>query len=227
MTRAHPAPSPRTRVKRLPERGAYDREAIDAILDAGLVCHLGFVQDGQPFVIPTLHARIGERLFVHGSSASRALRTIGGGIQACATVTLLDGVVLARSVFEHSMNYRSVVVLGTATPVTDAAEKLAVLEAFTEKLLPGRWADARQPTATELKATSILSLPLDEASAKIRDGGPEDGDTPDAALDVWAGHIPLHVVAEAPVPSPDLRPGIPVPAYAAHYERPGLTDLSG
>jgi uncharacterized protein len=219
----HPAASPRTRVKRLPERGVYEREAIDEILDAALVCHLGFERDGHPFVIPTLHARIGDRLYVHGSSASRTVRALDEGIPVCATVTLLDGVVLARSVFEHSMNYRSVVVLGTATAVTDPDEKLAALEAFTEKLLPGRWADARQPTRKELKATGVLSLPLDEASAKVRDGGPEDGGTPDAELDVWAGVIPLVTRALAPVPADDLRAGIPVPPYAKRYRRPGLT----
>lgn len=219
--RAHPSPSRRVRVTRLHERARYDREAIDAVLDAGLVAHLGFVSDGQPFVIPTLHARIGDDVYVHGSAASRTLRALGGGIAACLTVTLLDGIVLARSVFEHSMNYRSVVVLGTAVPV-DEPEKLAALEAFTEKLLPGRWAEARPPTRKELKATSVLRVPLDEASAKIRDGGPEDGDTPDAELDVWAGHVPLVVEALAPVPDPSLRSGIPVPPGLAPYRRPGL-----
>jgi uncharacterized protein len=217
------APSARTRVRRVHERAAYDRATIDAVLDAGLLCHLGFVHDGQPFVIPTLHARIGDRLYVHGSAASRTLRSLAEGIPACATVTLLDGIVLARSVFEHSMNYRSVVVLGEATPVTASEEKDAALEAFTEKLLPGRYADARPPTRKELKATSVLSLPLDEASAKVRTGGPDDGDTPDAGLDVWAGHIPLVVHPLSPVPSPDLREGIPVPAYARRYRRGGLT----
>ncbi len=223
MVRPHPAPSRRTRVKRLPELGAYDRSAIDDVLDAALVCHLGLVQDGQPFVIPTLHARLGDRLYVHGSSASRTLRALGEGTAACVTVTLLDGIVLARSVFEHAVNYRSVVVLGTATTVTERDEKLAALEAFTEKLLPGRWEDARPPTRTELKATSVLSLPLDEASAKIRAGGPDDDDTPDADLDVWAGHIPLVVRALPAVPSPVLRDGIPMPEYAKSYGRPGLT----
>jgi len=219
----HAAPSPRTRVRRAHERAAYDRQTIAAILDAALICHLGFVHDAQPFVIPTLHARVGDRLYVHGSAASRTLRSLSDGIAACATVTLVDGIVLARSVFEHSMNYRSVVVLGVATPVTDADEKNDALEAFTDKLLPGRFADARPPTRKELKATSILSLPLDEASAKVRTGGPDDGDTPDAELDVWAGHIPLVVHPLAPVPSPDLRAGIPVPAYVARYRRDGLT----
>src|SRR6478735_652684 len=220
----HAAPSARTRVRRVHDRAAYDRITIDAVLDAGLICHLGFVHDGQPFVIPTLHARIADRLFVHGSAASRTLRAVGEGIPACATVTLVDGIVLARSVFEHSMNYRSVVVLGTAEAVEDPDEKFRALEASTEKLLPGRFADSRPPTRKELKATSVLSLPLDEASAKIRDGGPDDGDTPDADLDVWAGHIPLTVKALPPVASPDLRAGIPVPAYAKRYSRPGLTD---
>ncbi len=175
-------------------------------------------------MIPTLHARIGDLLYVHGSSASRTVRALGEGIPACVTVTLIDGIVLARSVFEHSVNYRSVVVLGTATAVTDPDEKNTVLEAFTEKLLPGRWAEARSPSRKELKATGVLSLPLDEASAKVRTGPPHDGDTPDAALDVWAGEIPLVLRALPPVPSPDLRAGIPVPAYARRYRRPGLTD---
>ena len=220
--RAHPAPSPRTRVRRLHERGRYDRETIDAVLDAGLVAHLGFVHDEQPFVVPTLHARVGDRVYVHGSAASRTLRQLATGIPACLTVTLLDGIVLARSIFEHSMNYRSVVVLGTATPVTEPDEKATALEAFSEKVLPGRWAEARPPTAKELKATSILRLPLDEASAKIRTGGPEDGDTPDAELDVWAGHLPLVVQALAPVPDPTLRPGIPIPPALERYRREGL-----
>ena len=220
--RAHTAPSTRTRVRRLPERGRYEREAIDAILDAGLVAHLGFVHDEQPFVVPTLHARVGDRVYVHGSAASRTLRHLATGIPACLTVTLLDGIVLARSIFEHSMNYRSVVVLGTATPVTGPGEKATALEAFTEKLLPGRWAEARPPTPKEVKATSILRLPLDEASAKIRTGGPDDGDTPDAELDVWAGHLPLVVQALAPVPDPALRPGIPVPPELERYRREGL-----
>lgn len=223
MARSHPAPSARTRVKRVHENAAYDRETIDEILDAAIVCHLGFERDGQPYVIPTLHARLGDRLYVHGSSASRTVRAVSEGIPACATVTLLDGIVLARSVFEHSINYRSVVVLGTATVVTEPDEKYAVLEAFTEKLLPGRFADARPPTRKELKATGVLSLPLDETSAKVRTGAPDDGDTPDAELDVWAGHIPLVMRALPPVAAPDLRPGIPVPTYAKRYRRPGLT----
>ncbi len=220
--RALAAPSLRTRVRRLPERGAYDRGAIDAVLDAGLVAHLGFVSDGQPLVIPTLHARVGDQVYVHGSAASRTLRTLSTGLPACLTVTLLDGIVLARSVFEHSMNYRSVVVLGTALAVDEPDEKRRALEAFTERLLPGRWGEARQPTPKELKATAVLRLPLDEASAKIREGGAGDGDTPDAELDVWAGHVPLVVTALEPVPEADLRPGIPVPPGLRPYRRPGL-----
>jgi len=222
--RAQPAPSTRTRVRRIHERGRYDREAIDAVLDAALVAHLGFVWGDQPYVIPTLHARIGDAVYVHGSAASRTLRALGTGIHACLTVTLLDGIVFARSVFEHSLNYRSVVVLGRATPVTEIDAKRLALEAFTEKLLPGRWAEARPPTAKELKATSILHLPLDEASAKIRAGGPEDGDTPDAELEVWAGQLPLVVRALEPVPDAALRAGIPVPPALRRYRRPGLVE---
>ncbi len=222
-SRALRAPSARTRVKRVHDRARYDREAIDSVLDAALVAHLGFVHDGQPFVIPTLHARVGDEVLVHGSSAARSLRALAEGIPVCLTVTLVDGLVLARSVFEHSVNYRSVVVIGTATPIVEPHEKRAALEALTERLLPGRWADARPPTAKELRATSVLRLPLDEASAKIRDGGPDDDDTPDAELDVWAGVIPLGVRAGAPVPSPGLRKGIPVPPYARRYRRPGFT----
>ncbi len=217
------APSARTRVRRVPDNARYDRDTVDAILDAALICHLGFTHEGQPYVIPTLHARIADHVYVHGSAASRTLRALNAGIDACLTVTLLDGIVLARSVFEHSMNYRSVVVLGHADVVGGLDEKLVALEAFTEKLVPGRWADARQPTKKELKATSVLRLPLDEASAKVRSGPPDDGGTPDAELDVWAGVIPLVVQALAPVADPTLRPGIPLPAYAADYTRPGLT----
>jgi nitroimidazol reductase NimA-like FMN-containing flavoprotein (pyridoxamine 5'-phosphate oxidase superfamily) len=211
-------------VKRLPERARYDRQAIDAVLDAALVGHLGFATEGQPYVVPTLHARVDDLVYVHGSAASRTLRALSSGIPACLTVTLLDGIVLARSVFEHSMNYRSVVVLGTAVPVEEPDEKLVALEAFTEKLLPGRWAEARPPTRKELKATSVLRLPLDEASAKIRDGGPDDSDTPDADLEVWAGQLPLVVQALEPVPDATLRPGIPVPPGLAPYRRPGLVE---
>jgi nitroimidazol reductase NimA-like FMN-containing flavoprotein (pyridoxamine 5'-phosphate oxidase superfamily) len=218
------APSDRIRVRRIPELGAYDRPTIDAILDAGIVAHLGFTHEGHPLVIPTLHARIDDLLYVHGSAASRTLKSVAEGIPVCVTVTLLDGIVLARSIFEHSIDYRSVVVLGTARLVDDPEEKLAALHAFSEQVLPGRWDDCRPPNDQELKATSILSLPLTEASAKVSAGPPEDGDSPDGALDVWAGNIPLVVTAKPPVPDPALRPGIPVPRYAADFHRPGLTD---
>jgi nitroimidazol reductase NimA-like FMN-containing flavoprotein (pyridoxamine 5'-phosphate oxidase superfamily) len=186
--------APHLRVKREPHRGAYDRETIDAILDEALLCHLGFQIDGRPYVIPTLHARVGDRLYVHGSAASRMLRHAAAGMPMCATVTLFDGLVLARSVFNHSVNYRSVVVFGTATLVGDD-EKREALRALTEQLAPGRWDEARQPTAKELKATSILSLPLDEASAKVR-SGPEEDDPEDCDLPVWAGVVPVHLTAE-------------------------------
>ena len=213
------APSERVRVRRLHDKAAYDRERIHAILDEALVAHLGFVHDGTPFVIPTLHARSGDAVYVHGSSASRTLRALAGAVPVCLTVTLLDGLVLARSVFEMSVNYRSVVVLGEARAVTDRDEKLRALEAFTEQVLPGRWAAVRGPTPQELRATSILVLPLDEASAKVSEGGPDDGESADAALPVWAGHLPLHVVPGEPVACPHLPPGIPVPPEIAAYRR--------
>jgi uncharacterized protein len=207
-----PSPSGRTRVRREPHRGRYDRAAIDAVLDAGLVCHLAFVDDGQPFAVPTLHARVGDVVYVHGSAASRALRTLAAGAPACLTVTLIDGLVLARSVFEHSIDYRSVLLLGRMRAVEETEEKRAALEAFTEKLLPGRWAEARPPNGKELAATSILAMPIEEASAKVRSGPPEDGDGPDAELPVWAGNLPMVTGWGEPVPDPMLRPGIPVPA---------------
>jgi nitroimidazol reductase NimA-like FMN-containing flavoprotein (pyridoxamine 5'-phosphate oxidase superfamily) len=204
-------PAGRTRVRREPHRGRYDRETIDAVLDAGLVCHLAFVDDGQPFAVPTLHARVGDVVYVHGSAAGRALRALAAGAPACLTVTVIDGLVLARSVFEHSVDYRSVVLLGRLRAVEEPAEKLAALEAFTEKLVPGRWAEARPPTRKELAATSVLAMPVEEASAKIRSGPPADGDGPDAELPVWAGNLPLRTGWGAPVPDPLLRPGIGVP----------------
>jgi nitroimidazol reductase NimA-like FMN-containing flavoprotein (pyridoxamine 5'-phosphate oxidase superfamily) len=187
-------PADRIRVKREPQRARYDRETIEAILDEALVCHLGFEVDGQPYVIPTLHARVGDRLYVHGSAASRLLRHLAGGARVCVTVTLVDGLVLARSVFNHSVNYRSAVVFGTATLVEDA-EKREALRALTEQLAPGRWDEARQPTEQELKATWILSLPIDEASAKVRTG-PEEDEPEDLDLPVWAGVVPVHLAAE-------------------------------
>jgi nitroimidazol reductase NimA-like FMN-containing flavoprotein (pyridoxamine 5'-phosphate oxidase superfamily) len=186
--------APHLRVTREPHRGAYDRATIDAILDEALLCHLGFQVDGRPYVIPTLHARVGDRLYVHGSAASRMLRHAASGMPVCATVTLFDGLVLARSVFNHSVNYRSVVVFGTAILVADD-EKREALRALTEQLAPGRWDEARQPTDKELKATWILSLPLDEASAKLRTGAEED-EPEDRDLPVWAGVVPVHLAAE-------------------------------
>jgi nitroimidazol reductase NimA-like FMN-containing flavoprotein (pyridoxamine 5'-phosphate oxidase superfamily) len=211
---AGPSRSERTRVRREPQRGVYARGAIDAILDEGLVCHLGFVSEGQPYVIPTLYARLGDEVLVHGSSASRMLRTLGGGVDCCLTVTLLDGIVLARSIFNHSINYRSVVVLGRATAVVGPAGKLRALEAFSDRLLPGRWADVRPPTETELKATSILRLPLDEASAKVRTGPPED-DEADYDRPVWAGVIPLALAVGEPEADPRLGPGLDAPTWSA------------
>ena len=204
--------TPRTRVRRLPKRGGYDRATIDPILDEALIAHLGFVVDGQPYVIPTLHARVGDVVYVHGSAASRTLKHLAQGFPACLTVTLVDGVVLARSIFNHSMNYRSVVLLGQAEPVTERAEKLAALVAFSERILPGRWDEVREPSAKELKATSILRLPITEASAKVRSGPPGD-DEPDYAIPVWAGVIPTALVQGTPVPDPKLTFALPAPRW--------------
>jgi nitroimidazol reductase NimA-like FMN-containing flavoprotein (pyridoxamine 5'-phosphate oxidase superfamily) len=207
---ASSAPSERSRVRRAPARADYDRATIDAILDEALVAHLGFVAEGQPYVIPTLHARIGDEVLVHGSAASRMVTMLGAGLPACLTVTLIDGLVLARSAFHHSMNYRSVVVLGTARFVEGPDERERALEAFTEKLLPGRWDEVRPPTRQELKGTRVLALPLDEASAKVRTGGPVD-DAEDYTSDAWAGVVPLRLTPDAPEPDALLRDGIPVP----------------
>src|SRR5216684_7963116 len=211
-------PTERTRVVREPHRGVYDRETIYKILDEGIVCHVGFSADSQPFVIPTLYARVGDAIYFHGSAASRMLRGASTGTTVCITVTLTDGLVLARSVFNHSMNYRSVVALGNATLVEVAEEKLEALHAFTEKILPGRWNDARQPNEKELKATSILRLPLNEVSAKVRTGAVED-DAEDRELPIWAGVIPLQLAAGAPIRDERCDPSIPTPTYAAHYKR--------
>jgi nitroimidazol reductase NimA-like FMN-containing flavoprotein (pyridoxamine 5'-phosphate oxidase superfamily) len=208
----------RTRVIREANRAVYDRDAIYKILDEGLVCHVGFALEGQPFVIPTMYARVGDWLYFHGSAASRMLGGASSGQPVCITVTLLDGLVLARSVFNHSMNYRSVVALGQAVLVDDPVEKLAALEAFTQKLIPGRWSDARQPNGKELKATSVLKLPLDEVSAKVRAGDVED-DADDYALRVWAGVIPLRLIADPPIRDARCEASIPTPAYAANYRR--------
>jgi nitroimidazol reductase NimA-like FMN-containing flavoprotein (pyridoxamine 5'-phosphate oxidase superfamily) len=207
-------------VKRLPELATYERGAIDAILDEGFVCHLAVVRDGQPSVIPTLYSRVGDELLIHGSSASRSLVAASGGLPVCVAVTLVDGIVLARSVFESSINYRSVVVYGNATPIDDREEKMRALEAFTEQLVPGRWADARKPNEQELKATTVLRLSLEECSAKISEGPPDDGESEDAGLPIWAGVIPLQTRALDPVPDPLLRFDLPAPPYAEDYRRP-------
>ena len=210
------APTERTRVIREPQRAVYDRAAINAILDEALICHVGFTADSQTYVIPTMFARVNDSIYFHGSAASRMLRNLSNGLGVCITVTLTDGLVLARSVFNHSMNYRSVVALGTAQLIDDSSEKLTALHAFTEKILPGRWNDARQPNEKELKATSILKLPLTEVSAKVRAGDVED-DADDYALKVWAGIVPLRLVADAPIRDERCDPSLPIPAYATNF----------
>lgn len=210
--------SERTRVRRLPKRGSYDRETINAILDEAFICHVGFVMDGQPYVIPTGFARVGEELYIHGSSASRMLRNLAVGVDACVTVTLVDGLVLARSAFHHSMNYRSVVILGKATLVEDADEKAKALEALTEHIIPGRWNEVRWPNDLEMKATSVLKLPIEEASAKIRTGGPVD-DEEDYLMNVWAGLLPLKIVKGDPIPDERLIGDIPVPDHVLDHQR--------
>jgi uncharacterized protein len=212
------APTQRTTVRRLPKRGVYDRAAVFAILDEALVCHVGFARDGQPFVIPTIFARMEDRLYVHGSAASRMLDALSEGVDACVTVTLVDGLVLARSAFHHSMNYRSVVVLGRARLVTDPDEKRAALEAIVEHVVPGRSRDVRAPSAKELLATSVLRLDLVEVSAKVRTGPPVD-DAEDMDQPCWAGEIPMRLVAQAPVADPQLRAGMEPPPIALNYER--------
>ena len=192
------AATPRTQVRRLPQRAVYDREVIHAILDEGFVCHVGFAVDGQPYVIPTGYGRAGETLYLHGSTASRMLRNLADGVRVCVTVTLLDGLVLARFAYHHSMNYRSVVVLGAAEEVTDEGERLAAMRALVERVAPGRWAEIRPPNPQELKATTILRLALAECSAKIRTGPPID-DEEDLALPCWAGVIPLALTPGPPV----------------------------
>ncbi|MGI9413478.1 MAG: pyridoxamine 5'-phosphate oxidase family protein [Hyphomicrobiales bacterium] len=209
------APSEKTRLRRLHERGAYDRETIDAILDAGALCHVGYVVDGSPYVTPTLYWREGDRVYWHGSSASRMLRkTVGADV--CLTVTHMDGFVMARSGFHHSANFRSVMIFGTAGKVEDAGEKLARMETFIEQMFPGRWAQLRPVTDQELKATTVLSIPIDEASAKVRSGQPVD-DEEDYALPVWAGVVPITVSLGAPEPCPRLAEGTPVPGHLTHF----------
>lgn len=193
------APSERTRVRRLPDRGAYDRETIFAILDTGFVCHVGVVDDGSPVVIPTAYARVGDHVILHGSSKSRLMMLLGNGGEACVTVTHVDGFVMARSAFHHSINYRSVMIFGRGEAITEERAKNEALQAFMERLHPGRWDAVRAPNAQELKATGVVRIPIDEASAKLRAGGPLD-DPEDMTLDVWAGVVPLVTSRAAPIP---------------------------
>jgi nitroimidazol reductase NimA-like FMN-containing flavoprotein (pyridoxamine 5'-phosphate oxidase superfamily) len=213
------APSKRSQVRRVPKRADYDRATISAILDEAIFCHVGLAgEGGQPFVIPMLHARVGDELYLHGATSSRLVRALGAGAPVCVTVTLADGLVLARSAFHHSMNYRSVVVLGTARLVEPAAERMAALEALVERLIPERWGDVRAPNPKELKATRVLAVPLDEASAKVRTGPPVD-DEEDYALPVWAGVIPLRTETLDPVPDARMEDGTEVPGYVASWGR--------
>jgi nitroimidazol reductase NimA-like FMN-containing flavoprotein (pyridoxamine 5'-phosphate oxidase superfamily) len=211
-------PTPRTRLVREAERGVYDRETAYRILDQGFLCHVGFVADGQPFVIPTSYGRKDDRLYIHGSAASRMLRQMKEGMPVCVTVTLLDGLVLARSIFNHSMNYRSVLILGKATPVDDPLEKVEALRLLSEHIIPGRWADARQPNERELKATLVMRVPIEEFSAKVRTGPPID-DEDDYSFPTWAGVVPLETVSRPPINDPRLDPQYEAPPYAAQYVR--------
>jgi nitroimidazol reductase NimA-like FMN-containing flavoprotein (pyridoxamine 5'-phosphate oxidase superfamily) len=211
-----------TKVQRHPERGRYDRDLIHAILDDGFLCHVGFVQDGQPFVIPTLYTRIGGTLYLHGSPVSRMLRFLQDGIPMCVTVTLVDGIVLARSAFSSSVNYRSVVVLGQGSVVTDEEDKRAAMRALVDQVMPGRSDDAREPNEKELAATLVIDIPLEEASAKVRIGPPKDA-AGDYGLKVWAGEIPLSLRVGEPVPDPQLASDIPVPPYVRRFSGPQHT----
>ena len=209
----------KTRLRRLPKRGSHEVETIYGILDEGFIAHVGFVANGQTYVIPTGYARCGDKLLIHGSSVSRMMRVLTEEIEVCITVTLIDGLVVARSAFHHSMNYRSVVVFGTAKIIDDENEKLEALRAFTEHIIPHRWAEVRPPTANELKATTVLALPLREASAKIRTGNPVD-DEADYQMNIWAGVLPVATSFGNPLPDPQLNPDIKLPEYIATYRRP-------
>lgn len=210
--------TPRTTVKRLANRGVYDRDTVNAILDEALICHVAFVTDGTPVVIPTIHTRIGETLYFHGSAASRMLRSLRDGVEACVCATILDGLVLARSAFHHSMNYRSAMVFGKAVEVTEREEKLRVLDALVEHVCRGRSKDARKPNEAELKQTLVLALPINEASAKVRRGGAVD-DEADYSMPIWAGVLPLPLTTGAPVPDERLVEGVAVPDYISKYSR--------
>ena len=208
----------RTKLKRIPKRGVFERASVYKILDEAFICHVGFVANNQPFVIPTSFARIGDRLMIHGSAASRMMRSLSEEIDVCVTATLVDGLVLARSAFHHSMNYRSVVVFGKAKVISDEQEKYEALKAFTEHIVPDRWSEIRPPTKNELKGTTVLALPLTEASAKIRTGNPVD-DEEDYDLDVWAGVLPLNLTPGAPINDERLKDGISVPPNILNYRR--------
>jgi nitroimidazol reductase NimA-like FMN-containing flavoprotein (pyridoxamine 5'-phosphate oxidase superfamily) len=216
-------PSERATVKRLPRRAAYDRATIDAILDEGLICHVGIVVDGAPVVVPMIHVRVGDTVYLHGSPASRTLQAIADGAEACLTVTLLDGLVLARSAFHHSMNYRSAVLFGKGRAVEDPAEKTTALHALSEHVVAGRWADVRAPNQRELRQTLVVALPIREVSAKVRTGPPLD-DEEDYALPMWAGVVPLQLTAGAPVADAQLKPGVAAPEYALRYRRPQVNE---
>lgn len=207
----------RTTLKRLPKRGSFERQTVYEILDEGFVCHVGFVSDGHPVVIPTAYGRVGDKLYLHGARASRMLKTLGSGADVCVNVTLVDGLVLARSAFHHSINYRSVVVFGRARVVETDEEKMAALTAFTEHVVPGRWDEVREPNKQELDATLVLSLALDEASAKVRTGPPID-DEEDYSLDVWAGVLPLSINADEPIADPRLNEGIALPRRLKEFD---------
>ncbi len=214
----HFTPTNKTTLKRLPDRGAFDKATVYAILDEGFICHVGFVVEGQPFVIPTGYGRTGDELYIHGSAASRMLRSIEKGVPVCVTVTLVDGLVLARSAFHHSINYRSVVILGTASMVTDEEEKMRALITISENIIPNRWDAVRPPNASEMKATSVLRLPLVEASAKIRTGPPIDDDE-DYLLPIWAGVLPFELTARAPVTDPNSKVEAAIPEHVLHYSK--------
>jgi len=213
------APTPRTLIRRLAERGSYDKHLIESILDEALICHVGFVHEGAPVVIPSIHTRVGDTLYLHGSPASRMLRGMRSGDEICVTVTLLDGLVVARAAFHNSMNYRSVVIFGEPRIVNDPAEKLVAFEALTNHVIPGRWADSRPITEEEMRGTLVVALPITEASAKTRSGGPGDDDE-DYSLPIWAGVVPLALTPGQPIEDPQIQVAVDVPGYLSDYHRP-------
>jgi nitroimidazol reductase NimA-like FMN-containing flavoprotein (pyridoxamine 5'-phosphate oxidase superfamily) len=212
------SPTPRTTVRRLPKRGVYDKAAVYAILDEGFICHAAFTVDGSPVVIPTGYGRDGEQLYLHGSAANRMLKTMAAGVEVCVAVTLVDGLVLARSAFHHSINYRSVVVFGTAHPITDPTEKMEALRCISDHITPGRWSEVRPPTEQELKATAVLALPLEEVSAKVRTGPPID-DEADYSLPIWAGVLPLSLTPKASIQDERNVEGVPVSQSVLNWKR--------